>query len=505
MYGQTEATARMAYLPPELAESHPDAIGVPIPGGSFRLEPRGRRARSPTPASSSTAARTSCSATPSSPPTCALGRTVDELRTGDLARRADDGLYEIVGRRSRFAKILGLRIDPQRVEATAGRARRRPPCCAGGDDELVVAVGRRRRRRARRYAGWWPTGCGLPAAAVRRPRCRRAAPAAQRQARLRGRPARWRRRAGHRRPCRQTGRTTCRALYARGPRPAPTSPTTAPSSAWAATRCPTWRCRPARAGARATCRPAGTRRPIRDLRPADRRPVAGWPRLRRAWRPGDQRRAARHRDRAHRRHARPAVRHLRRRAPAARRRPASTSPASTSPTRRARRARPRASCASIGRIAAAERRLDRRCVCLLTDDYALRQRLPAQLASSGRPRAAQRHFWFIEALVYILARSLLWPAGAPGGRPAGAAVPVRPADGASPRSGWSPATTCSPRRTTCARRRVGLLARSRSAGRPPGRPAVAAAARDGGRGGHRAGLLRRPRTARRSSWPGCSC
>ena len=32
MYGQTEATARMAYLPPGLAESHPHALGVPVPG-----------------------------------------------------------------------------------------------------------------------------------------------------------------------------------------------------------------------------------------------------------------------------------------------------------------------------------------------------------------------------------------------------------------------------------------------------------------------------------------
>ena len=39
MYGQTEATARMAYLPPELAERHPSAIGVAIPGGRLRLEP----------------------------------------------------------------------------------------------------------------------------------------------------------------------------------------------------------------------------------------------------------------------------------------------------------------------------------------------------------------------------------------------------------------------------------------------------------------------------------
>ena len=51
------------------------------------------------------------------PADLALGRTVDELRTGDLARRAPDGLYEIVGRCSRFAKVFGLRIDLQRVEA----------------------------------------------------------------------------------------------------------------------------------------------------------------------------------------------------------------------------------------------------------------------------------------------------------------------------------------------------------------------------------------------------
>ena len=39
MYGQTEATARMAYLPPDLALTHPQAIGVPVPGGALTLEP----------------------------------------------------------------------------------------------------------------------------------------------------------------------------------------------------------------------------------------------------------------------------------------------------------------------------------------------------------------------------------------------------------------------------------------------------------------------------------
>lgn len=39
MYGQTEATARMAYRPPRQAASKPGAIGIPVPGGSFRIDP----------------------------------------------------------------------------------------------------------------------------------------------------------------------------------------------------------------------------------------------------------------------------------------------------------------------------------------------------------------------------------------------------------------------------------------------------------------------------------
>ena len=98
------------------------------------------------------------------PADLSLGRTVDELRTGDIARRADDGLYEIVGRRSDFAKILGLRVDPRRVEELlAGHGV--DTCCVGGDDELLVAVRDTiDRARVRRLVA---DGCGLPPRAVR--------------------------------------------------------------------------------------------------------------------------------------------------------------------------------------------------------------------------------------------------------------------------------------------------------------------------------------------------
>ncbi|KRE91832.1 AMP-binding protein [Arthrobacter sp. Soil764] len=135
MYGQTEATARMAYLPPDQALQNPQAIGVPIPGGSFRLEP----------VPGLDAAELVYSGPnvmlgyADRPEDLSLGRMVTELRTGDLARVGPDGLYEIVGRRSRFVKIVGLRVDLGQVErllADLGVA----AAAAGSDDAVVAAV-----------------------------------------------------------------------------------------------------------------------------------------------------------------------------------------------------------------------------------------------------------------------------------------------------------------------------------------------------------------------------
>ncbi len=38
MYGSTEATSRMTYVPPTMLESAPEAIGIAMPGGQIRLE-----------------------------------------------------------------------------------------------------------------------------------------------------------------------------------------------------------------------------------------------------------------------------------------------------------------------------------------------------------------------------------------------------------------------------------------------------------------------------------
>ena len=139
MYGQTEATSRMAYLPPHLAATDPRAIGVPIPGGSFELR---QVAESDDPEVGEIVYRgpNVMLGYADSARDLALGGVVHELRTGDLGRRDAAGLYEIVGRRSRFLKLFGLRVDLDEIERMLHRAGF-AAVCTGTDQCLVVAVG----------------------------------------------------------------------------------------------------------------------------------------------------------------------------------------------------------------------------------------------------------------------------------------------------------------------------------------------------------------------------
>jgi acyl-CoA synthetase (AMP-forming)/AMP-acid ligase II len=162
MYGATEATARMAYLPPELAQSHPSSIGLPISGGSFTLEPLEGW---PDPDAGELVYHgpNVMMGYAHGPADLALGKTVDNLRTGDVARRAPDGLYEVIGRSSRFVKLYGLRIDLQRVEAALS-AEGVTAFCIDDDERLVVAaVG----RNGSAVQSLSVSASGLPAAAVR--------------------------------------------------------------------------------------------------------------------------------------------------------------------------------------------------------------------------------------------------------------------------------------------------------------------------------------------------
>ena len=151
MYGQTEATARMAYLPPDLAAHRPGTIGRAIPGGTLRLEPVAE-VGSDDDGRDADGGR--CGVEPgeigelvysgdnvmmgyaTEPADLFRGHDLTELRTGDLARfHTDDEVYEIVGRRARFVKPFGLRIDLDELE------RRLVDRLAGTDGDIVAVAG----------------------------------------------------------------------------------------------------------------------------------------------------------------------------------------------------------------------------------------------------------------------------------------------------------------------------------------------------------------------------
>lgn len=139
MYGQTEATARISYVPPERLGSKIGSIGIAIPGGRLRLEPIDRDG---TTASELVYegenvmlgyAETAADVT--------LGDVQrGVLRTGDLGTVDADGFFSVVGRLKRFAKLFGRRVSLEDVERELEAAFPVRVIATEAGDRLGVAV-----------------------------------------------------------------------------------------------------------------------------------------------------------------------------------------------------------------------------------------------------------------------------------------------------------------------------------------------------------------------------
>lgn len=142
MYGQTEATARMSYLPPADCLRKIGSIGIAIPGGSFSiLDDDHAELTEPN------AIGELCY----DGPNVSLGyaHCADDLQlgderhgrlfTGDIAYCDEEGFYYIAGRKKRFVKIMGKRVNMDEVEQLFKNAfADRDFACTGGDDDLLV-------------------------------------------------------------------------------------------------------------------------------------------------------------------------------------------------------------------------------------------------------------------------------------------------------------------------------------------------------------------------------
>ena len=131
MYGQTEATARMSYLPWEHAEVKYASIGVAIPRGTFSLADDGELIYQGENVSLGYAE-------------CAEDLMKGDenhgvLHTGDMARVDEDGFYYITGRKKRFVKVWGNRCNLDQVEQLV-KPITTTCACAGVDDHITVFV-----------------------------------------------------------------------------------------------------------------------------------------------------------------------------------------------------------------------------------------------------------------------------------------------------------------------------------------------------------------------------
>jgi acyl-CoA synthetase (AMP-forming)/AMP-acid ligase II len=133
MYGQTEATARISYVPFEILGAKIGSVGVAIPGGSLSVdESSGELIYRGSNVMMGYAERRED-----------LGKG-DELegilQTGDLARQDEDGYFYITGRLKRFLKLFGKRFNLDDAEKVLARHCHATVACYGRDDLLLVAV-----------------------------------------------------------------------------------------------------------------------------------------------------------------------------------------------------------------------------------------------------------------------------------------------------------------------------------------------------------------------------
>ncbi|MDP1563173.1 MAG: AMP-binding protein [Pirellulaceae bacterium] len=142
MYGQTEATARMAYLQPELAAFKPTSIGRPIPGGTLTVrDSNGRPQTEPGQVGELFYRGPNVMlGYADSAADLALGSVNDgEIGTGDLGYCDADGDFYVAGRLTRFVKLEGKRIHLDALEQTL-HDWGYEALAVGDDSQVTVAV-----------------------------------------------------------------------------------------------------------------------------------------------------------------------------------------------------------------------------------------------------------------------------------------------------------------------------------------------------------------------------
>jgi len=140
MYGSTEATSRMAYMPTKLNKKHPESIGLAIPGGKLWLQDKKKKKITSINTVGEIVYKGSnvCLGYANSKKDLKRG---DEnkgiLLTGDLGTIDQNKFIFIIGRKKRFLKAFGLRVNLDELETILNNLGYK--ClCSGVDNKLKI-------------------------------------------------------------------------------------------------------------------------------------------------------------------------------------------------------------------------------------------------------------------------------------------------------------------------------------------------------------------------------
>ncbi len=142
MYGQTEATARISYVPYEILGEKIGSTGIAIPGGKIKIINNDLEVITPrTEGELVYSGQNVMMGYASQREDLSKSDELNgELHTGDLAYKDKNGFCYITGRLKRFIKLFGLRVNLDEVEKMIENDFAIPAACLGSDDSLNILL-----------------------------------------------------------------------------------------------------------------------------------------------------------------------------------------------------------------------------------------------------------------------------------------------------------------------------------------------------------------------------
>lgn len=142
-YGQTEGSARMAYLPWEYALSKVGSIGKAIPNGRiYVIDEDGNPINTPEAVGEMVyeGPNVTLGYATSKKDLTKGDENFGKLITGDIVKRDEDGFLFIIGRKKRFVKLNGMRIGLDECERIISSAFDIECACTGDDHCMKIYI-----------------------------------------------------------------------------------------------------------------------------------------------------------------------------------------------------------------------------------------------------------------------------------------------------------------------------------------------------------------------------